>query len=158
MKESISILKRIISPSYWGLYNYRIANFLYMSEFLRPLYYFYFPIWRLISLITGIEIYGKTFIGKNLRVVHFGGIFINPQSKIGDNCTTYNNVIIGSREYTGGESPIIGNNVRIGSGAKILGGIIIGDNVDIGANAVVIKDVPSNVIVGGVPARILKEK
>lgn len=73
--------------------------------------------------------------------------------KIGKNCHIYQQVTIG---YNGVQAPIIGNNVRICCGAKVIGGIRVGNNVVIGANAVVCKDVPDNVIVGGVPAKVIK--
>ena len=75
--------------------------------------------------------------------------------KIGENCWVNPGIAIGYRDDKGG-LPVIGNNVYIGAGAKILGPITIGDNVVIGANAVVSKDVPSDCTVAGVPARIIK--
>ena len=75
--------------------------------------------------------------------------------KIGENCWINPGVTVGYKDYKGG-MPIIGNNVYIGAGAKILGSITIGDNVIIGANAVVTRNVPPNCTVAGVPARIIK--
>lgn len=77
--------------------------------------------------------------------------------KYRQNLTIYPGVEIGTK-YPGGECPIIGDNVFIGAGAKIFGKIKIGNNVTIAANAVVVKDIPDNAIVGGVPAQILKFK
>lgn len=94
-------------------------------------------------------------IDGGLCVFHGFGIVINPFSKIGKNCIIFQGVTIGVSE-PGGKAPIIGNDVFIGCGAKILGDIRIGDNVKIGAGAVVIKDIPSNVTVVGVPAKIVK--
>ena len=95
-------------------------------------------------------------IGRNCKFLYGGiGCVIGKETKIG------NHVIIGTNVLTGGRSnkkgmPIIGNNVYIATGAKILGNITIHDNVIIGANAVVIHDVPSNCSVGGIPAKIIK--
>lgn len=95
-------------------------------------------------------------IGENSRFGYGGiGVVIHSNSIIGSNCTIGQNCTIGGRTGHGGP-PVIGNNVYIGPGARLLGKFIIGDNVVIGANAVVISDVPSNCVVAGVPARIIK--
>lgn len=110
----------------------------------------------LIYLIHNSSIPYEAEIGEHCKFLYGGiGCVIGKQTKIGDY------VIIGTNVLTGGRSnkdgmPVIGNNVYIATGAKILGNITIADNVIIGANAVVIHDVPSNCSVGGVPARILK--
>lgn len=91
-------------------------------------------------------------IGGGLIIQHGFSTIINAE-KIGNNCHVYQQVTIG---YNGTRSPVIGDNVRICCGAKVIGGINIGNNVVIGANAVVCKDVPDNVIVAGVPAKIIK--
>lgn len=75
---------------------------------------------------------------------------------IGENCIIGTNVTIGGRSYIE-KVPVIGNNVYIGTGAKILGDVVIGNNCVIGANAVVVKHVPDNCVVAGVPASIIKE-
>ena len=91
---------------------------------------------------------------------HWGGthhstwFLYNNAKKIGENCHIYQQVTIG---FNGTEQPVIGNNVRICCGAKVIGGVNIGNNVVIGANAVVVKDVPDNVVVAGVPAKIIKQ-
>ncbi|MGG0237438.1 serine O-acetyltransferase [Bacillus rhizoplanae] len=90
-------------------------------------------------------------IGKGTRLGYGGiGVVIHSQAKIGKNCVIGQNVTIASS----GEGPIIGNNVYIASGAKCIGGRI-GDNVVIGTNSVVTKDVPSNCVVAGVPAKVI---
>ena len=109
---------------------------------------------RKLSRITGFQIPIRT-IGKGLTIWHWGTIIINEDSSIGDNCTIRPGVVIGHK-FSGGKCPVIGNKVEINSGARIIGDITIGDNVIIAPNAVVTKDVPSNCIVGGVPARIIK--
>lgn len=91
-------------------------------------------------------------IGGGLIIQHGFSTIINAK-KIGKNCHIYQQVTIG---YNGVQAPIIGNNVRICCGPKVIGGIRVGNNVVIGANAVVCKDVPDNVIVGGVPAKVIK--
>lgn len=93
-------------------------------------------------------------IGPGLSIVHYGTIVISQGCKIGSNCRIHAGVNIGAN---GGEfeAARIGNNVYIGPGAKIIGKIDIGDGVVIGANAVVNKDVPSGVTVGGIPAKVI---
>ena len=91
-------------------------------------------------------------VGRNFVIDHFGGIIISGYAKFGDNCRLRDGVVVGLRRVEEKCAPIIGNNVDIGSGAKLLGQIRIGDNVLIGANAVVLCDVPDNSIAVGVPA------
>lgn len=106
-------------------------------------------------MTTGISIPPTVEIGKGLMIEHFGGIVINSNSKIGDFCTISHCVTIGNKK-PGGKSPIIGNNVYICVGAKVLGEITIGNNCIIGANAVVLDSVPENSIVAGMPAKVIK--
>ncbi|WP_204317734.1 serine O-acetyltransferase [Neobacillus sedimentimangrovi] len=92
-------------------------------------------------------------IGKGFKLDHFLGVVIGRDVIIGDNCKIYQQVTLGQKD---GKYPIIGNNVVIFPGAKIIGGIKIGNNVQIGTNAVVLHDVPDNSIAVGVPARIIR--
>lgn len=85
---------------------------------------------------------------------HATGIVIGERAVIGNNCKIYHDVTIGAR-FDGDDYPIIGDGVTIFAGAKIIGPVSIGDKSIIGANAVVIKDIPSGVSVGGIPAQIL---
>ncbi|SHI21929.1 serine acetyltransferase [Desulfosporosinus lacus] len=93
--------------------------------------------------------------GPGLSIAHWGSLVVHPDVRVGKNCRVHSAVNIGVFD---GKCPTIGNNVYIGPGAKIFGGITIGDNVTIGANAVVNQNVPSNVTVAGVPAKIVSEK
>ena len=134
---------------------YRIAH---------PLYLMKVPILpRLISqvarFLTGIEIHPGAAIGKGLFIDHGMGVVIGETSIIGDNVTLFQGVTLGGTgKEKGKRHPTLGDNVVVGTGAKVLGNIAIGDNVAIGANAVVIKDVPSNSTVVGVPGRIVKQE
>ena len=108
--------------------------------------------------ITGIEIHPGAVIGKRLFIDHGMGVVIGETSIIGDDVTMYQGVTLGGTgKEKGKRHPNIGNNVVIGTGAKILGNITVGDNSYIGANAVVLKDVPPNSTVVGVPGRITKQ-
>ena len=108
---------------------------------------------RFWSIVCGAEIPLNTSLGGGLILKHGQGVVIHPQSSLGPNCLIMSGVVIGTRGGTG--VPRLGGNVNIGSGAKLLGDIVIGDNVVIGANAVVIHDVPSDSTVVGIPARVL---
>lgn len=109
---------------------------------------------RKLAYKTGFQIPPNT-CGKGLTIWHWGSIIINPAARLGDHCTLYPGVLIGHIN-PGEPAPIIGNNVFIGSGSKIIGPIHVGNNVTIAPNAVVTTDVPDDVVVGGVPAKIIK--
>lgn len=137
-----------------ALVSYRIAHFLYKLRL-------YFPA-RMISQIarffTGIEIHPGAVIGKRLFIDHGMGVVIGETAVIGDNVLLYQGVTLGGTGIEKGKRhPTIGNNVVIGTGAQVLGNITVGDNSYVGANAVVIKDVPVNSTVVGVPGRITKQ-
>ena len=121
----------------------------------------FFP--RLVSqtgkFFTGIEIHPGAAIGNGLFIDHGMGVVIGETSVIGNNVTLYQGVTLGGTgKEKGKRHPTIGSNVVIGAGAKVLGNITIGDNSYIGANAVVIKDVPYNSTVVGVPGRVTKQE
>jgi len=116
---------------------------------------------RLISqitrAITGIEIHPAARIGKGFFIDHGMGVVIGETSIIGDNVTLFQGVTLGGTgKERGKRHPTLGNNVVVGTGAKLLGNITVGDNVLIGANAVVLRSVPPDSTVVGVPGRIAK--
>lgn len=113
---------------------------------------------QLARFFTGIEIHPAATIGQGLFIDHGMGVVIGETSIVGDNVTLYQGVTLGGTgKEKGKRHPNIGDNVVIGTGAKVLGNITIGDNSYIGANAVVLKDVPANSTVVGVPGRITKQ-
>src|SRR2546427_941282 len=116
---------------------------------------------RLVSqvarLFTGVEIHPAAKIGRGFFIDHGTGVVIGETAEIGDYVTLFQGVTLGGTgKERGKRHPTLGNHVVVGAGAKILGGIKIGDNVKIGANSVVLKSVPPNSTVIGVPARIIK--
>lgn len=133
---------------------HRLSHFLYNIhlKFLARL------ISQIARFITGIEIHPGAKIGKKLFIDHGMGIVIGETAKIGNDCLIYHGVTLGG---TGKDRikrhPTIGNNVIIGAGAKVLGPIIIGNNVKIGANAVILKNIPDNSTVVGVPGRNIEK-
>lgn len=143
----------ILYPGFHAIFFHRIAHFLYRKKL--------FFCARLVSQvsrhITGIEIHPGAQIGKKLFIDHGMGVVIGETATVGDNCTIYHNSTLGG---TGKDKlkrhPDLGNNVMVGSGAKVLGPIKIGNNVKIGANSVVLKEVPDNVTVVGIPRNDFK--
>ena len=112
--------------------------------------------YSILRLLTGIDLPRRRRIGPGLRIWHFGGIVLHPETVIGRNCTIRHKVMIGSRRREH-DVPVLGDDVKIGVGAKVLGKIRIGNRVSIGANAVVLDDVPNDHVAVGVPVRILPE-
>lgn len=110
------------------------------------------------EILTGIDLPCEAIVGRRFRIDHFGGIVISGDAVFGDDCVVRNGVTVGLRHTGHRGSPMIGNRVDIGAGAKVLGPIRIGDDVAIGANAVVITDVPANSIAVGIPARVAPRK
>lgn len=133
---------------------YRVAHFLFQAKvpfvprFLSQIGRF----------LTGIEIHPAALIGEGFFVDHGMGVVIGETAIIGNNVILFQGVTLGGTgKEKGKRHPTIGNDVVVGAGAKILGNIKIGDNSYIGANAVVVKDVPQNSTVVGVPGRITKQ-
>ena len=133
--------------------DYRIAHWLHTHgmRFLARSVSQWSKLW------TGIEIHPGAKIGRRLVIDHGTGIVIGETAEIGDDCLLYQGVTLGG---TGAQRekrhPTLGNNVMIGSGAKVLGPFKVGDNARIAANAVVLNEVPPNSTVVGVPGRIVR--
>ena len=154
-KSKLSLI--LTYPGVKAIFFHKIANFFAIAKFDL--------IARIISqlsrFLTGIEIHPKAKIGKNLFIDHGMGVVIGETSEIGDNVTIYHMVTLGGiapsinsdsqREIK--RHPTLMDNVVVGSGAQILGPVIIGKNAKVGANAVVTKNVPDNAVMIGIPAR-----
>lgn len=140
----------LLSQGFQAILVYRMFNWLYRKGLSgQPLR---FICERFIEITTGISIPAACRIGKGFRIHHFGGIIFHPTVEIGDNCTLYQGVTIGDRGGSG-RAAIIGNNVLIGAGAKLIGEITIGDDCVIGANVVVTKSMPPQTTALGSPCR-----
>lgn len=142
----------------WAMLLYRYGRWRYSIRprlFRVPFSFTYKVLKPIFEVLTGIELPCETVLGHRFRIDHFGGIIISGDAVFGDDCVIRNGVTVGLRHTGMRGSPVVGNRVDIGAGAKILGPIHIGDDVVIGANAVVLKDVPSNSVAVGIPARIL---
>ena len=154
-KSKLSLI--LTYPGVKAIFLHKIANFFAIAKFDL--------IARIISqfsrFLTGIEIHPKAKIGKNLFIDHGMGVVIGETSEIGDNVTIYHMVTLGGISPSINSDsqrqikrhPTLMNNVVIGSGAQILGPVIVGENAKVGANAVVTKDVPNNAVMIGIPAK-----
>lgn len=112
---------------------------------------------QLAKFFTGIEIHPGAKIGRRLVIDHGTGIVIGETAEIGDDCLLYQGVTLGGTgKDLGKRHPTLGNNVMVGSGAKVLGPFRVGDNARIAANSVVLREVPNNATVVGVPGRVVK--
>lgn len=110
--------------------------------------------------LTQVEIHPAAIIGKRFFIDHGGGVVIGETTEIGDDCSIYQKVTLGGTNFQRGTKrhPSLHNDVTVGAGAKILGPITIGNNAKVGANAVVLKDVPADSSVVGIPAYIVRLK
>jgi len=159
-KSKIGII--LTYPGVKAIFFHRIANFFSKAGFAL--------IARIVSqssrFLTGIEIHPAAKIGKNFFIDHGMGVVIGETSEIEDNVTLYHSVTLGgiSPSINSGEQrgvkrhPTLKNNVVVGSGAQVLGPIIVGEFAKIGANAVVTRDVPEHAIMVGVPAKNIRTK
>lgn len=149
------------AQGFWALMVYRFGRWRYRIKpriVRMPFSFLYKALYKLIQILTGIELPCEAVVGERFRIDHFGGIVISGYAVFGDDCVVRNGVTVGLKNVDDPVAPRIGDRVSIGAGAKVLGGIVVGDDVDIGANAVVIRDVPSGSVAVGVPARILPRK
>ena len=154
-KSKLSVI--LTYPGVKAVLFHQIAHFFCVAKFDL--------VARIISqfsrFLTGIEIHPKAKIGKNLFIDHGMGVVIGETSEIGDNITIYHSVTLGGispsidsdSQRDVKRHPTLKDNVVVGSGAQVLGPIVVGKNAKIGANAVVTKDVPENAVMVGIPAK-----
>jgi len=140
-------------PGLWALWAHRIANRLWHLGLKLPA--------RVLAqwarVLTGIDIHPAATIGPRLFIDHGTGVVIGETAEIGADVTLYHGVTLGGTSLSKGKRhPTLGDRVVVGAGAKVLGGITVGEGSRIGANSVVVKDVPADVVVVGVPGEIVK--
>ncbi len=150
-----NIWEVLLYPGLHAIFWHRIAHFLYCHnlKFLARL------ISQTVRFFTGIEIHPGAKIGKGFFIDHGMGVVIGETAEIGNNVTLFQGVTLGGTgKEKGKRHPTLGDNVVVATGAKILGNIKIGNNVKIGAGSVVIRDVPSDSTVVGIPGRVVRHK
>jgi len=140
-------------PSFKAVLRHRVAHWMYNKK------WYFLARWysQRTARKTGIEIHPGAQIGKGFFIDHGSGVIIGETAIIGDNVTLYQGVTLGGtgKEH-GKRHPTIGDNVMISAGAKVLGSFTVGENSKIGAGSVVLKEVPPNSTVVGVPGRVVK--
>ena len=151
------------TQGFWAIFQYRIAHSFYSTikiPGLRQLLLILCLCWqKVIEITTGISIPASASIGHSFYIGHFGGIILNANTIIGDNCNISQGVTIGiSGQNENRGVPVIGNNVYIGVNAVIAGKITIADNALIGACSLVTSNVEENAVMVGVPAVIVSHK
>ncbi len=164
IKEEVNVIRErdpaiksnmevLLYPSFKAILHYRLAHKLYEKE--------HFFLARYISQRavrkTGIEIHPGATIGKGLFIDHGSGVIIGETAILGNNITLYQGVTLGGTgKEKGKRHPTLEDNVMISAGAKVIGSFVVGENSKIGAGSVVVKQVPANCTVVGVPGRIVK--
>ncbi|WP_303721999.1 serine O-acetyltransferase [Malonomonas rubra] len=139
-------------PGFHAMLFYRFAHWLWIHQ-LKFLGRFVSHIGR---FMTGIEIHPGAKIGRGFFIDHGMGVVIGETAEIGDNCTLYHGVTLGGTSWAKEKRhPTLGDNVIIGSGAKVLGPFKVGANSKIGSNSVVVKEVPESATVVGIPGRVV---
>ena len=150
------------TQGFWAIFQYRIAHAIYKLPvpILKQILQVFSLFWqKSIEIVTGISIPASVEIGHSFYIGHFGGIFLNAKTQIGNNCNISQGVTIGVSGLGDKRGvPIIGNNVYIGANAVIAGKILIKDNVLIAACSLVNKDIETNSVVLGIPAIKISEK
>jgi len=139
-------------PGFHAMLFYRLSHGLWTRKF--------YLLGRFVShlgrFFTGIEIHPGAQIGRGFFIDHGMGVVIGETAEIGENCTLYHGVTLGGTSWAKEKRhPTLGNNVVVGSGAKILGPFTVGNNAKIGSNSVVVKEVSDNATVVGVPGRMV---
>jgi serine O-acetyltransferase len=145
----------LLYPSVHAIGMYKVSNFL----FKRNRFFLARFVSQFARTLTGIEIHPGAKIGHNLFIDHGMGVVIGETTIIGDNVTLFQGVTLGGTgKETGKRHPTLGNDVVVGSGAKILGNIYIADGSKVGANSVVLKDTVIDSTSVGIPSRIVRRK
>lgn len=153
-RKSRFLFAWLCGHTFYAVLNYRLCHWLYKHHIK------FFPDWFTFRAQHryGCKISPYATVGGGLILHHSVGVIVGNAVEMGENCELFQNVVIGSNRKlrNGRMMPKIGDNVSIGTGAVVVGGITVGNNVTIGANSYVDSDVPDNTIVAGSPARIIR--
>ena len=142
-------------PGLHALMLYRLAHWFWVRNLKWPGR----AVSHLARWLTGIEIHPGATIGRRFFIDHGMGVVIGETAVIGDDCTLYHGVTLGGTSWKKGKRhPTLGNDVVVGAGAKVLGPIEIGNGARVGSNAVVVKPVPENATVVGIPGRLVERR
>lgn len=148
-----SNMEVFLYPGFWAILAHRLSHRLYLKK------HFFLARWisQRTARRTGIEIHPGAIIGKGFFIDHGSGVIIGETAEIGNNVTLYQGVTLGGTgKEQGKRHPTLKDNVLVSAGAKVLGSFTVGENAKIGAGAVVLKEVPPDCTVVGVPGRIVK--
>jgi serine O-acetyltransferase len=143
------------AQGFWALVVYRFGRWRYGVRpvlLRKALSLVYRVLYKLVQIVTGIELPCEVPIGRGFVIEHAGGIVVSGFARFGEHCRIRNGVVVGLARVEDPCAPQFGDHVDIGAGAKVLGNIRIGSHVRIGANAVVLRDVPDHSIAVGIPA------
>jgi serine O-acetyltransferase len=157
-----TIIDKFLHNEVWYIFRYqrylRFVEYYKNTKKSRILFLYYYLRFKRLGFKLKFIIYPNT-LGPGFRIYHTGDlVHVKQNCIIGKNCTLFPGVVIGNKHLEADDSFVTaGDNCYIGLGAKIFGHVNIGNNVVIGANSVVLKDIPDNCVVGGIPARILKD-
>lgn len=157
LKEKVYVF---FEQGFWAVAIYRLGR--WTADLKIPILGFIlrfiaFLLFKMVEMTTGISVPSSAKIGKGFYIGHFGGIVLHSDVVMGENCSIGPGVLIGTRGLGNKGVAVIGDNVYIGVGAKVLGKITIGNNVKIGANAVVVNDLPDGATAVGIPAKIISK-
>lgn len=161
-KKKPTIKDWILHNEVWYIYHYqrylRLVEYYKNTGKLKIMFLFYFFLYKRLGFKLKFTVYPNT-LGSGFRIYHTGDfVHVKQNCSIGKNCTMFPGVVFGNKNLEEDNSFVtIGDNCYLGLGVKIFGQVTIGNNVVIGANSVVVKDIPDNCVVSGIPAHIIKQ-
>ncbi len=165
-EEERSLLSQVVyvleSQGVWVMAVYRFGRWTYQEgpkgAAALPLKATYHALHKAVEVATGVVLPASAEIGPGLLISHPGTIIVHPDTHIGARCSVGQDTTIGTTGRGGGGVPVIGDDVFLGSGCRVLGAVSIGDGASVGANAVVLKDVPAYHTAVGVPAQVVPRR
>lgn len=146
-----------LNPAVWAIGCYRFGRWAYSDRepVKAPARVAYLAVSKVVEIVTDVHIYPGNDIGPGLYIGHTGSIHLNPDAKLGKECTISHEVTLGSSAGGREGAPVIGDRVYLGAGAKVIGAVTVGEGANVAANSLVVADVPAGATVMGVPARVM---